>query len=382
MLTNVLRSLLSEPREPDPPRRVWRDWQLVGAFVLLAILEGFLRDELVWRPVAIAVQVPLLIMLLWRRTHPLFSVVVAFGGLGLLEIATTLAGRDSAGLYAMVGILLFPYALFRWGSGREAAVGLVVMAVPLSVDMVFNPSDPASTAAGFAFLLFPAALGASVRFQARSRRRDLDEAKLLEREQLARELHDAVAHHVSAIVIQAQAGQLLAASDPDAAQRALATIASEASRTLGEMRSIVGVLRRGEAEHAPQRGLADLEDLTHSEEGSPEVEVRLEGDLDDVRPTLQAAIFRIAQESITNARRHARHATEVTVRVVADADSVALTVTDDGDVSQFDADSGPGYGIVGMTERATLHGGTLEAGPGNDRGWTVRAVLPKVGRAS
>jgi signal transduction histidine kinase len=382
MLTNVLRSLWSEPREPNPPRPGWRDWQLVGVFVLLAILEGMLREELVWRPVAIAVQVPLLIMLLWRRTHPLFSVVVAFGGLGLLEIATTLAGRESAGLYAMVGILLFPYALFRWGSGREAAVGLVVMAVPLSVDMVFNPSDPASTAAGFAFLLFPAALGASVRFQARSRRRDLDEAKLLEREQLARELHDAVAHHVSAIVIQAQAGQLLAASDPDAAQRALATIASEASRTLGEMRSIVGVLRRGEAEHAPQRGLADLEDLTHSEEGSPEVEVRLEGDLDDVRPTLQAAIFRIAQESITNARRHARHATEVTVRVVADADSVALTVTDDGDVSQFDADSGPGYGIVGMTERATLHGGTLEAGPGNDRGWTVRAVLPKVGRAS
>jgi signal transduction histidine kinase len=355
---------------------------LVGAFVLLAILEGFLRDELVWRPVAIAVQVPLLIMLLWRRTHPLLSVVVAFGGLGLLEIATTLAGRDSAGLYAMVAILFFPYALLRWGSGREAAIGLVVMAIPHSMDIVFNPSDPASTAAGFVFLLFPAALGASVRFQARSRRRDLDEAKLLEREQLARELHDAVAHHVSAIVIQAQAGQLLAASDPEAAQQALATIESEASRTLGEMRSIVGVLRRGEAEHAPQRGLADLEDLTHSEEGSPEVEVRLEGDLDDVRPTIQAAIFRIAQESITNARRHARHATEVRVRVVADGDTVALTVTDDGDVSQFDADSGPGYGIVGMTERANLHGGTLEAGPGNDRGWTVRAVLPKAGRAS
>src|SRR5690606_17863922 len=147
----------------------------------------------------------------------------------------------SAGLYTMVGLLVLPYALFRWGSGREAAIGLVVMSIPQALDMVLDPSDPASTAAGFVFLLFPAALGASVRFRARWRRRDLDEAKLLEREQLARELHDSVAHHVSAIVIQAQAGRLLATSDPDAAQRALATIESEASRTLGEMRSIVGI---------------------------------------------------------------------------------------------------------------------------------------------
>lgn len=380
MLTNLLRSLWSEPREPHPPRRVRRDWQLVGVLVLLAILEGFLREDLVWRPVAVAVQVPLLIMLLWRRTHPLISVAVAFGGLGLLEIATTLAGRDSAGLYTMVGLLFLPYALFRWGSGREAAIGLVVMSIPHAMDMVFDPSDPANTAAGFAFLLFPAALGASVRFRARARRRDYDEAKLLEREQLARELHDAVAHHVSAIVIHAQAGRLLAASDPDAAQRALATIESEASRTLGEMRSIVGVLRRGEAELAPQRTLVDLGMLAHSEESSPAVEVELEGNLDDVRPAIQAAIFRIAQESITNARRHARHATQVTVRVAADAETVTLTVTDDGDASYFDADSDSGYGIVGMTERATLHGGTLEAGPSNHRGWTVRAELPKAER--
>lgn len=355
---------------------------MVGVLVLLAMLEGFLREDLVWRPVAIAVQVLLLIMLLWRRTHPLLSVAVAFGGLGLLELATTLAGRDSAGLYVMVGLFFFPYALFRWGSGRDAAIGLAIMAIPHAVNMVFDRPGMADAAAGFAFLLIPSALGASVRFRARARQRDSDEAKLLERERLARELHDSVAHHVSAIVIQAQAGRLLAASDPQAAQRALATIESEASRTLGEMRSIVGVLRRGEAEHAPQRTLVDLDTLAHSEESPPAVEVEFEGDLDDVQPAIQAAIFRIAQESITNARRHARHATQLTVRVAADAETVTLTVTDDGDASYFDADSDSGYGIVGMTERASLHGGTLEAGPGNDRGWTVRAVLPKAGRAT
>ena len=353
---------------------------MVGVLVPLAILEGMVREDVVWRPVAIAVQAPLLLMLLWRRTHPLISVTVAFGGLGLLELATTLAGRESAGLYTMIGLLILPYALFRWGSGREATIGLVVMSLPHAMDMVFDPSDPASTAAGFVFLLFPAALGASVRFQARWRRRDLDEAKLLEREQLARELHDAVAHHVSAIVIQAQAGRLLATSDNDAAQRALATIESEASRTLDEMRSIVGALRTGEAAHAPQRGLVDLETLSDGRE--PAVDVEFEGDLDDVRPAIQAAIFRIAQESITNTRRHARHPTQVTVRVTADAETVTLTVTDDGDASYFDANSGPRYGLVGMTERAMLHGGTFAAGPGNDRGWTVRAELPRAGRTS
>ena len=104
----------------------------------------------------------------------------------------------------------------------------------------------------------------------------------------------------------------------------------------------------------------------------------MSGDVDDLRPSIGAAVYRLAQESITNAVRHARHATRIDVRVVGDADSVRLTVVDDGDPTSA-ARSAWGYGIVGMTERAALLGGTLEAGPGPGSGWTVSAVLPRAG---
>ena len=91
-----------------------------------------------------------------------------------------------------------------------------------------------------------------------------------------------------------------------------------------------------------------------------------------------AAIYRLAQESVTNAVRHARHATRIIVRVAVEGDRVHLTVSDDGEVAAPSA-SAPGYGLVGMTERATLLGGTLQAGPTRERGWTVDAVLPRTG---
>ncbi len=111
----------------------------------------------------------------------------------------------------------------------------------------------------------------------------------------------------------------------------------------------------------------------------PRVEVELSGELDEFGPSVETAIYRIAQESITNAVRHARQATRVAVVVAGEKDCVRLTISDDGDT-----DSVPrnplGYGLVGMTERAMLLGGSFEAGPGPDRGWSVVAVLPKATR--
>jgi signal transduction histidine kinase len=107
--------------------------------------------------------------------------------------------------------------------------------------------------------------------------------------------------------------------------------------------------------------------------------VQLAGDLDDLRPLVGAAIYRIAQESVTNALRHARHATRVDVRVTGEPDCVRLTVRDDGDAVASSANGSSGYGLVGMRERSTLLGGTLETGPGADRGWAVTAVLPRNG---
>ena len=159
----------------------------------------------------------------------------------------------------------------------------------------------------------------------------------------------------------------------------LEVIEEAASRTLAEMRTMVGVLREGEEpDLAPQRGVADIERLADGTGDWPRVDVELSGDLDDLGPSVEAAIYRLAQESITNAIRHARDATRISVLVAGDDDCVRLTLFDDGDASSSGRSS-PGYGLVGMTERATRLGGTLEAGRSPDKGWTVNAVLPKAG---
>ena len=376
-MRNAVRSLWAEPRVPNPPTRVWRDWALVAVLVPLAVLEVILREDLVWRPVALVLGAAPVFTLLWRRTHPLVVVAVAFGAQTLADVATLFGADESAVLYTTAYVLLLPYSLFRWGSGRDAAIGLAMILVGL-----FISDTGLDLVIAIGFFLFSAALGAAIRYQASSRLREMDQVKLREREQLARELHDTVAHHVSAIAIRAQAGRTLAAADPNAAVDALEVIEEEASRTLAEMRTMVGALRQGEEpDLAPQRGVADIERLALSAGDRPRVDVELSGDLDDLPSSVEAGIYRLAQESITNAVRHARHATRVKVSVVGDDRSVRLTVSDDGDAGSLSASASSGYGIAGMTERARLLGGTLEAGPSLDRGWTVDAVLPRNGTA-
>ena len=372
-----LRTLWEEPAAPDPPTRVWRDWLLVGVLLVVALLEGLLRPDVVWRPVAIALAVITIVALLWRRTHPLPVVIVAFGSMLAVTAASMLLGTASIGLYAAACVLLLPYSLTRWGSGRAIVAGLALIVVVGALGVASSYTAPADAIAATVFLLFPAVLGASVRYWDTAHERDVERARLREREQLARELHDTVAHHVSAMAIQAQAGRVLADTRPDAAVTALRVIETEASRALAEMRAMVGALRDGEAaELAPQRGVADIARLADLPAGDARVEVELEGDLDELRPAVQSALYRMAQESLTNAIRHARRATRIDVRVVGDSDCVHLTVSDDGDPAPAGRTS-YGYGLVGMKERATLLGGTFAAGPSAPRGWTVDAMLPR-----
>ncbi len=126
-MRNAVQSLWAEPRAPDPPLRIWRDWALVAVLVPTAVIEGTLREDLVWRPAAIVVSVATVFTLLWRRTHPLVVVAVAFGASVVLTAATLIASGTVAGLYTMAFVLLLPYSLFRWGAGREIVVGLTIM---------------------------------------------------------------------------------------------------------------------------------------------------------------------------------------------------------------------------------------------------------------
>jgi signal transduction histidine kinase len=378
MIGDAFRALWAEPRPAGPPGRVWRDWLVVGVLVAWSVLEALLREDVAWRPAALAVAVVVAVSLLWRRAHPLAAVVAAFGALTAVDVARILAANETGLLWSIAGVLVLPYALFRWGAGREATIGLGVILAWLAVTSIADPTGRAEVVAGYGFFLFSAALGAAIRYHANARVRDIEQAKLRQRNELARELHDTVGHHVSAIAIQAQAGRTVAASHPDRAAEALEIIENAASRALDEMRAMVGVLRDGaKPDFAPQPGVADIERLARGIGGRPRVDVHLSGDLAALPPSLAAALYRIAQESVTNAVRHARHPRLITVRVTDEGARVRLTVRDDGDVTT--AHAAPGYGIVGMTERAALLGGTLRAGPGPDGGWTVDAVLPKAG---
>ena len=379
MLTSALRPLWAEPRPADPPRRVWRDWALVAVLVAWSVVEAVVREDLTSRPLVLAAVFVILAPLLWRRTHPLVAVAVSFGTLTAVDVARILAGEEANLLASISGVLVVTYALFRWGAGREVATGLVIILVWLVITHVADPTGVAEMVAAYGFFLFSAALGAAIRYHATTRIRDIDQAKALEREQLARDLHDTVAHHVSGIVIQAQAGRAVATSQPERATEVLAVIEEAAARTLTELRAMVGVLRASdEADLAPRPGIADLERLAGGAEGRPMVDVELSGDLDDLSPAVGAALYRLTQESVTNARRHARHATRVSVRVVGSAGRVRLTVDDDGALSPSGANAS-GYGLVGMRERAKLLGGTFHAGPGAGGGWRVEAMLPRSG---
>jgi signal transduction histidine kinase len=379
VIRETLRSLLAEPAAPDPPTRVWRDWVLVAVFIIAACLEATLRSNVSWRPFALVVTVVLVFSLLYRRTHPLATVVVTFG-FGILSSLSVFVGvSEPVGLDTMVYFVLLLYSLVRWGSGRQVAIGLGVILVAYGLGIASDPTGIEDALAAAVFLMLTATLGASVRYWTTARTRAIDQVRLREREQLARELHDVVAHHVSAIAICAQAGRLVASADPDAAQDALAVIDKEASRTLAEMRQMVGALRDGdEAEITPQRGIEDLDQLASGTVDAPRLRVAVTGDIHGLAPSVNAAIYRIAQESVTNVARHAHHATTIDIQVVADDNQVSLNVHDDGRTSPGSRNS-TGYGIVGMTERAVLLGGSLSAGPDPRGGWVVRATLPLAG---
>src|SRR3954469_1608714 len=283
--------------------------------MVAALLEGVLRDDVAWRPIATIVAIGPAPVLLWRRTWPLVCVVVGFGTGMALELASQLAGIPGVGLNTMIYILVLVYALVRWGSGRQIVIGLAVVLVAAVSSIATDYTGPAELFGGFGVLVAAAAGGAAFRYRAESRRRASDQIRSQERVGLARELHDIVAHHVSAIAVQAQAGRAMAKQHPEAGLEALAAIEGEAARTLAEKRGVGRVLRDGApTESAPQPGVADLASLARRDP-VPVVDVEVRGDLDELPPQVDTAVYRLAQEAVTNALRHAHNASRVEIWV-------------------------------------------------------------------
>jgi signal transduction histidine kinase len=204
-----------------------------------------------------------------------------------------------------------------------------------------------------------------------------DQVIMEERARIARELHDVVAHHVSVIAVQAETARLTTPDMPDEGKRRLAAIGQTARDSLTELRRLLGVLRADghpEAARSPQPGLYRLTELIDSARAAgTAVRLTLEGDAAPLPPGVDLTAYRIVQEALTNARRHAPGAS-VDVRLDYEEGLLRLRVSDDGPGPRA-ADTS-GHGLLGMQERATMVGGRLRTGEAEGGGFLVEAELP------
>jgi signal transduction histidine kinase len=198
-----------------------------------------------------------------------------------------------------------------------------------------------------------------------------------ERLRIARELHDVVSHTISVINVQAGVAAHVIEQHPDKAAAALETIRDASKEALRELRGILNVLRQVDDRDdlRPAPGLADLDQLVRTtSEAGLRVTLTTSGQASHVSPTVELATYRIVQESLTNALRYAGGGC-VAVKLAYDRDCLTVEVDDSGG-SRREPAAGGGHGIMGMRERASAVGGTLEAGPRADGGFLVRAILP------
>jgi signal transduction histidine kinase len=210
----------------------------------------------------------------------------------------------------------------------------------------------------------------------REREHEARTAVVDERARIARELHDVVAHAISVIVLQARGGRHALASDPEETRQALNAIEATGSQALAEMRRLIGVLRPQDesVSLSPQPSLRDIGDLvSHVRDAGLPIELAVEGQPFELPTGIDLAAYRIVQEALTNALRHAGPAS---ARVVVRYQDVGLEIeiTDSG--ASSGATSREGHGLVGMRERASLYGGSIETGPRPEGGFRVLARLP------
>ena len=195
-----------------------------------------------------------------------------------------------------------------------------------------------------------------------------------ERHRIARDMHDVVAHSLAVVIAQADGARYARATDPEAVDGALVTIATTAREALADVRLLLGQLRQEQSD-GPQPVLGDLDALvTQLRASGLDIDVRRGDDLPQLPASHQLALYRIAQEALTNALRHGDAAARVTLELMSAASDVTLTITNRRRDQQPD-EVQPGHGLTGMRERALLVGGTLTAAPEGDF-FVVRATIP------
>ncbi len=282
----------------------------------------------------------------------------------------------------------------RWALLCAVLTGVATVVVPLRFYDVIAKEDALLFALPLALLTgVSAGLGGYLRSLDRRRGVAVAETRRSERLAMAADLHDFVAHHVTGILVQTQMARMMSATELDRLDPVLARIEHAATQALDSMRVTVGLLRSGPQETArlePGENRpgdpTTLAELVDGFGGPTGLKAELHGDASvprDLPHEVQAAAYRVVQEALTNVRRHAADATEVTVALAHADDTLRVTVRDNGrgGAPLPYAARGGGFGFVGLTERVTALDGTLHTGPRKDHGWEVVALLPAATRA-
>ncbi|MDN5893137.1 MAG: sensor histidine kinase [Nocardioides sp.] len=367
----------------------WLDSALAGLLVATVLLGTPLGG---FSPLVGMLCALMFVPLFWRRRHPVpVAALIALASLAQLALTDRPIWGQAAVPIAIYSVARFSTA--RWG---YAVMALGVVGAALGPLDWFRGYSVGVEATLYYFFTIGAVVAAAWALGAMGRTRAAYVASLVERSErlereaaqqaqlaaqderarIAREMHDVVAHGLSVIVVQADGARYAAAKDPQLATGALATISETGRESLTEMRRMLGLLRaEGDSGTTPQPGLPDLAHLVAEAQAGG---MDLEADLPDPLPRLSdgvaLTVYRIAQESLTNVRKHAGSA-NVRLSLRHDVHGVTLDVLDDGRGAAALSD-GKGLGLVGMQERVAVHGGRLTAGPAAGGGFSVSARIP------
>ena len=362
----------------------------VVVLVVLGQIEVWSTSlDLQARPLAAAVMLVMTLALLWRRRHPLVVAAVVAGGVAVVSIGWDLMDNFVSPFGALLVAIYScaAYASFRAALGVYAATSAFILAGTL-VDG--RPIGDMLWVVSIITGVWAAGRGVSLRQQrvvaladhavALEHERDAKARAAVaeERLRIARELHDVVAHGISVIVLQARGGRKVLDPREDEAREAFEEIETTAQQALTEMRRLLGMLRRQDEELAlgPQPSLANLDTLAASirDAGLP-VDVVVKGSVDRLPPAVDLSAYRLVQEGLTNALKHAGPA-HARVFVSCSDDEVEVEVTDDGRGVNGNGMTTGGHGLTGMRERVAMLGGRIDVGPDASGGFALRARLP------
>lgn len=316
-----------------------------------------------------------------RRRKPVvaatFGLVLAMAAVLVARLAGLPREPGPAGILALA--ILVGMVVRRSAYPKAVAVAAGALTVVLMVFLAGRPMGgevnlvAALNALGWAGAI---ATGLALRLADHTRKETEERVRRDERLELARELHDMAAHHLTGLVVQAQGARVLARKRPDELDESLESIESAGAEALDAIRRVVGLLRDNAAEESAGPVQARIRELARQFErhGPP---VRLDLPVEPGRwvPEVAGAVHRVVRESLTNISRHAPQANDVAVTIRQDDAGVHVRVANDGPAAARPAEGG-GFGLLGMRERVEALGGTFRAGPRDGEGWLVAATLP------